>query len=674
MVNHTAEDALQSLGYAPDAVTKIKAGTSRRTARSRAPRSSSRSISPCSTAPWPRRAGRGTIPPMGHLKMLGRRAAVPLGGRFQDHQPPPRRHHRGHREDLPGGLAPRDQVRRPLPRRLQGVAAVRDRRERRPGGPGRTARPRPRAAPRRAESDHPPLLRRRPRRLRDRRACIPDGRPGRSVLPGHEGRLDRQRTDGFARDLDVDGAPARSAAEGPRPQARPHAVRTRGGDEQSEGPPAKSIPDYVARWLANEFLTEDERRAIGLEAPVEGNGHGGTSATPAAKSQTFAGKSLDAFDPSISRPGGERERRSRRRATSAVASWSARGRATPAPSAARRAAARRCPGWVATLPTVGVPPPARPGRVPARLAPDPGALDGAPRLRGSSAIFGPAALVHRCGSIDWACSARSSPPRASSLDPRLDRRGGTFLVRPTVGARTASNGTPAVETNILETQFEVGPAATRSSRSSISCRSPKGRATRRPRGSSGLWKPREGRPTSRSGSSRGSEHGGARPPAHPRGDPERGPLGGLGRGPRSRSGGPAAFAVDAGIATARRRLGPPGRLRDVRPLVGRRSPSRVAGPEPPRGDGAGHLEGLGPRPRGSAPSAPRPAAGTMPSSGPRTRPSSCSPTSKPAPSSPRRRPRSPSGRAAGGTGTTGCYVWIRDAAFSAQAMLPCSAT
>ena len=64
---------------------------------------------------------------------------------------------------------------------------------------------------------------------------------------------------------------------------------------------AKSIPDYVARWLAIEFLTEDERRAIGLEAPAEGNGHGAPAAAPPAKSQTFAGKSLDAFDPSLAR-------------------------------------------------------------------------------------------------------------------------------------------------------------------------------------------------------------------------------------------------------------------------------------------------------------------------------------------------------------------------------------
>ncbi len=72
---------------------------------------------------------------------------------------------------------------------------------------------------------------------------------------------------------------------------------------------AKSIPDYVARWLALEFLTEDERRSIGLEAPAEGNGNGhgngngnggGTgakAAVPAPSPATFATKSLDAFSP-----------------------------------------------------------------------------------------------------------------------------------------------------------------------------------------------------------------------------------------------------------------------------------------------------------------------------------------------------------------------------------------
>ncbi|MCI4320027.1 MAG: vitamin B12-dependent ribonucleotide reductase [Thermoplasmata archaeon] len=62
---------------------------------------------------------------------------------------------------------------------------------------------------------------------------------------------------------------------------------------------AKSIPDYVARWLAVEFLTEDERRSIGLEGPAaEGNGNGHTSAPTSKGSASqvkFETRPLDAF-------------------------------------------------------------------------------------------------------------------------------------------------------------------------------------------------------------------------------------------------------------------------------------------------------------------------------------------------------------------------------------------
>ncbi|HTT73932.1 MAG TPA: vitamin B12-dependent ribonucleotide reductase [Thermoplasmata archaeon] len=74
---------------------------------------------------------------------------------------------------------------------------------------------------------------------------------------------------------------------------------------------AKSIPDYVARWLALEFLTEDERRAIGLEGPAEGNGNGHATAAPgkattaSGPAGTFETRPLDAFAPSA--PGGVTE-------------------------------------------------------------------------------------------------------------------------------------------------------------------------------------------------------------------------------------------------------------------------------------------------------------------------------------------------------------------------------
>ena len=63
---------------------------------------------------------------------------------------------------------------------------------------------------------------------------------------------------------------------------------------------AKSIPDYVARWLANEFLSEEERRSIGLEGAPEANGNGPGN-PPAGPSATgphtvrFETRPLDTF-------------------------------------------------------------------------------------------------------------------------------------------------------------------------------------------------------------------------------------------------------------------------------------------------------------------------------------------------------------------------------------------
>ncbi len=65
---------------------------------------------------------------------------------------------------------------------------------------------------------------------------------------------------------------------------------------------AKSIPDYVARWLALEFLSEEARRAIGLENPSEGNGNGHSPSSsgappPAVHTIRFETRPLDAFSP-----------------------------------------------------------------------------------------------------------------------------------------------------------------------------------------------------------------------------------------------------------------------------------------------------------------------------------------------------------------------------------------
>ncbi len=69
---------------------------------------------------------------------------------------------------------------------------------------------------------------------------------------------------------------------------------------------AQSIPDYIARWLAAEFLTEAERRAIGLEGPAEGNGNHGATAPPAPTVRPtvrFETRALDAYAQEPTAPG-----------------------------------------------------------------------------------------------------------------------------------------------------------------------------------------------------------------------------------------------------------------------------------------------------------------------------------------------------------------------------------
>jgi ribonucleoside-diphosphate reductase alpha chain len=72
---------------------------------------------------------------------------------------------------------------------------------------------------------------------------------------------------------------------------------------------AKSIPDYVARWLALEFLTEDVRRSIGLENAPDGNGNGHGAPAPTPESQTvkLETRRLDSFTPERSSEGASSE-------------------------------------------------------------------------------------------------------------------------------------------------------------------------------------------------------------------------------------------------------------------------------------------------------------------------------------------------------------------------------
>ncbi len=61
---------------------------------------------------------------------------------------------------------------------------------------------------------------------------------------------------------------------------------------------ARSIPDYVARWLALRFLTPEERRSVGLETGEEV--HESSASPTATPALSFKGKPLEAFGESAS--------------------------------------------------------------------------------------------------------------------------------------------------------------------------------------------------------------------------------------------------------------------------------------------------------------------------------------------------------------------------------------
>ncbi|MCI4324966.1 MAG: vitamin B12-dependent ribonucleotide reductase [Thermoplasmata archaeon] len=297
MVNHTAEDALHSLGYSPDAVTKITAYIEKNGTIEGAPelKPEHLPVFDCALAPA---GGTRTIRPMGHLKMLGAVQPFLSGGASKTINLP----HDATVEEIEAIYLEAWKL------GIKSVALYRDGcKASQPyeTGKGRT----PAAGPRGPVRE----------RLPDERKAIthhfsvgghdgyvtvglyPDGRPGEVFF-----RVTKEGStvNGLMDSLGISMSMALQHGVPLKDLVRKLAhlrFEPAGATNNPKVRFAKSIPDYVARWLAIEFLTEDERRAIGLEAPAEGNGHGAPAAAPPAKSQTFAGKSLDAFDPGVAR-------------------------------------------------------------------------------------------------------------------------------------------------------------------------------------------------------------------------------------------------------------------------------------------------------------------------------------------------------------------------------------
>jgi len=298
MVNHTVEEGLTALGYGKDAIARILAFIETNGTIEGAPdlKAEHLEVFDCALAPM---GGSRTISPMGHLKMLGAVQPFLSGGASKT-------------INLPNDATVEDIETIYLEAWKLGIKSVALYRDGCKAsqpyetGKGRTAPVGPRGPSR--------------ERLPDQRdakthhfqvgghdgyvtvGLYPDGRPGEIFF-----RVTKEGStvNGLMDSLGISMSMALQHGVPLKDLVRKLAhlrFEPAGATNNPKIRFAKSIPDYVARWLAMEFMTEDDRRAIGLEGPAEPNGNGGghAPAAPPPRSQTYAGKSLDAFAPSLS--------------------------------------------------------------------------------------------------------------------------------------------------------------------------------------------------------------------------------------------------------------------------------------------------------------------------------------------------------------------------------------
>jgi ribonucleoside-diphosphate reductase alpha chain len=297
MVNHTVHDALGSLGYSPEEIARIEQHIEEKGTIEGAPglKAEHLAVFDCALAPL---GGARTISPMGHLKMLGAVQPFLSGGASKT-------------INLPNE-ATVEQIEEIYLEAwrlgIKSVALYRDGcKASQPyeTGKGRGTVVGPRGPAR--------------ERLPDERKAIthhfsvgghdgyvtvglyPDGRPGELFF-----RVTKEGStvNGLMDSLGISMSMALQHGVPLKDLVRKLAhlrFEPAGVTNNPKIRFAKSIPDYVARWLALEFLTEQERQAIGLEAMTEASGGHGNAAGAAppspSKALTFETKPLDAFAP-----------------------------------------------------------------------------------------------------------------------------------------------------------------------------------------------------------------------------------------------------------------------------------------------------------------------------------------------------------------------------------------
>ena len=341
IVNNTVPMALQKLGYTAQQVKEIVEYIDENETIEGAPHLKDGHLAVFDCAFKPRKGNR-SIHYMGHIKMMGAVQPFLSGAISKTVNVPKDATRRGHRAGLHRSVEARREGGVDLPRRQQAHAAA-EHLEGPEGDGGRGggatgAAPHPAQAARRAPRHHAQVRHRRPRGLH------------------HGGPLRGRRT---RRDLPRDGeGRARRSRASPTRSRRPSRYALQYGvplqvlvdkfshvrfepSGMTQNPEvrfAKSIVDYVFRWMATKFLSPEAQwngrrqrpRRLGARRPCGGRSRRRPTPRP-TRSTVVAG----------CRSRRSSTRKTRRRARPAGRSWCAAAPATSARTAARRAGVRK---------------------------------------------------------------------------------------------------------------------------------------------------------------------------------------------------------------------------------------------------------------------------------------------------------------------------------------------
>ena len=219
-----------------------------------------------------RRCRRAGDQPHGPHQDDGRGPAVPLGSDLEDGQPAADGDGRGHRGRLQRGLEARPEGARDLPRRLEDGAGAAHRRAglRRGGGcgrgPGRDARARHRMPAERESITHKFSIGGHEGYITAGK--YEDGSVGEIFLTdiGKEGSTIKGLMNAFATAISIGlqyGVPLETFVN----KFAYIRFEPEGITRNPEIPFAKSLPDYIMRWLASSFLDADYQEELGIITP-----------------------------------------------------------------------------------------------------------------------------------------------------------------------------------------------------------------------------------------------------------------------------------------------------------------------------------------------------------------------------------------------------------------------